>query len=285
MGTQQRTTHYHTLRPSPALADAVSLLWAYEGYRPPHVFERVFPSGTPEIVINLTDGELRCYGDEGEVRNHLRGPILTGVQRRAFIIDTRQQSSMVGVHLKPGGVWRLLGVPASELTDAHIEWSDLVGADASRLIETLLDTRDPQDRLRRLDHALLQHSGRHNHPAVTWAADQFSRYPESARVTELADEAGLSLRRFNELFTREVGINPKSFVRIRRFQTALAHMQAGRITDWTSLAVESGYADQAHFIRDFKEFTGLTPTTYAGLIKAEMNHVALGEQSQICPVA
>lgn len=70
---------------------------------------------------------------------------------------------------------------------------------------------------------------------------------------------------FRALFVREVGTTPKSFVRIRRFQSALAGMRRRGRFDWCALAAAAGYSDQAHLIRDFKAFTGLTPAAYAAL--------------------
>jgi len=276
--------NYLILQPKPPLDEAVGFLWLYDGYQPPHELERVLPSGTVELVINLEDGELRVGDPSDPVSSQrFRGPLVAGVQRRHFIIDTRQQRVIMGAHLKPGGAWRL-GLPAHELSDTHVTLEDIVGSTAGHLKEALLNVADGWSRLRMLEAFLLRRLTREFHSAVAWALHQFDAYPDRISIGTLAEESGLSHRRFNELFTREVGIQPKGFARIRRFQSALAEVFEAREMDWCDLAESMGYADQAHFIREFREFTGLTPTAYMSLRGAEMNHVPLEERHQICPV-
>ena len=276
--------YYHTLHPGPALNAAVERLWLYEGYRPPHEFERVLPAGTVEIIINLGEDELRCYDPDTLRPERLGGAIVTGVHRRHFIIDTRQQHSMMGVALRPGGAWRLLGVAGEELTDSHVGLEAILGRNIRHLRERLQTTPDPGARLQCLADALGELSLRNTHPVVIWAADQFCRYPGAVRVADLTEESGLSARRFYELFRREIGISPKGFARIRRFQAALARIQTMKVRDGCGLAAAFGYADQAHLIREFHEFTGLTPGAYAAVRGDRLDPVPEGEWDQICPV-
>jgi len=251
-----------TLRPSPPLADVIQLYWIYQGKTPAHAFERVLPMGREEILINLSDGELRCYEEDGRLHHRTSGPLVTGLHRSSYVIDTRQQSAIMGVHFKPGGIWRLLGIPAHELSDARVEMQALFGSDACELMDRLIRTPWLQERLRTVDSALCARRFKNLHPAVTWAAAQISRYPTAVRVTALAEESGLSMRRFGELFTMQVGVGPKSFLRLQRFHATSRHIHAAQAPDWCDIAGHMGYADQAHMIREFREFSGLTPATY-----------------------
>jgi AraC-like DNA-binding protein len=112
------------------------------------------------------------------------------------------------------------------------------------------------------------------HPAVTYALDVLAR-PE-ARVAEIAKCAGLSQRRLIELFTAAVGLTPKRFGRIRRFQRATALARKAAL-DWTRIAHECGYYDQAHLIRDFRELAEVTPSDLlpAGAHVKEHHHLAM----------
>jgi AraC-like DNA-binding protein len=256
---------YHEAFPSAELANEVERLWCIEG--PPSLdgFERVLPHGLIEIVINLSDGELRCYDRILPTATRRRGPLLSGVQRSYFVVDTRQLDAMVGVRLKPGGAWRLFGLPAALLADDHVDLAEVGGPEIANWTEQLAVPRSAAGRLRLLDGLLLRAARRRrdSHPAVGWAVEQLRRYPDSARIGDLAAEASLSMRRFSELFIREVGVNPKGFARIRRFRSVIGRLQQrGGEIDWSALSLESGYADQAHLIRDFREFSGLTPTAY-----------------------
>lgn len=275
---------YHTLPPGAALHGIVEALWLYESYSPPHCFERVLPSGTVEIVFNLAGGDMRCYDPETMRCVQVRSPIVTGVHRRHFVIDTEQQRSIMGVGFSPAGAWRWLGVPPDELADRHVELEALLGPAVRQWEEILRDAGGPRQRLERLNAILERNRLREAHPAVEWAVEQICGYPSDIRVDHLAEECQLSARRFSHLFTRQVGIAPKGFIRIRRFQAALAEIRKRGSFDWSALAVSTGFADQSHLIREFKAFTGLTPNAYAAMHRSWGKHVPRAEQDQICPL-
>lgn len=275
---------YLTLTPSDPLKNAVEMLWAYDGYKPPHRFDRVFPTGTVELLLNLTDGRLCCHDPAtGTVRGEWCGLLLAGVHHSYQLVETAQQHSMLGVALRPGGAWRLLGIDADELCDRHVPLENILGTTAAEWGERLLEIRDPLDRLCWLDGALCRRTQRRLNSTVAWAADQLSRFPDTARIGILADEAGISTRRFNECFRRQIGINPKAFARIRRFQDALARLQRRPDTHLSLLAVETGYADQAHMIREFETLSGFTPAQYRSLPRHLVHCVPLQERDQMCP--
>lgn len=255
---------FQTRPPSRPIADFVERLWLHQGPVPQRALDWVLPCGREEILINLSDGELRCYHDSGRLNGRTPGPIFSGLHRGSYLIDTRQQSAIMGVHFKPGGAWSLLGLPACELTDARVAMGDLV-SETRQLMDQLMATACPDARLKILDAALVARrlkKGKPLHSAVAWASHQISQYPETVRIGHLADESGLSNKRFSELFHRQIGLNPKTFARLQRFQRTMTVVHASPAPDWCGLALTMGYADQAHLIRDFREFSGLTPASY-----------------------
>jgi transcriptional regulator GlxA family with amidase domain len=96
-------------------------------------------------------------------------------------------------------------------------------------------------------------------------------------IAEIADRVGLSHRRLIELFTAEVGVAPKLFGRLQRFQRAMAIVQKAPSVDWAQLALGCGYCDQSHLIRDFGEFSGFSPAELLRhrAVRVKVNHVAL----------
>jgi len=98
--------------------------------------------------------------------------------------------------------------------------------------------------------------------AVRYALQEFARRPEIPRVQELAHEAGLSRRRFSQLFRVQVGLTPKLYCRLQRFQNTLRLIASVTSVDWAELALAAGYYDQAHFAHEFRDFSGLSPSAY-----------------------
>jgi AraC-like DNA-binding protein len=253
-----------TYIPARPLADFVELLWLYESYAPPHGMERVLPTGTMELVTILGDG---AGG----------GPIVSGAHSQSFTLDTSLPMSVMGVHFKPGGAFPFLGVPAGELHNAHVSLDALWGPKAGELRERLLEARSPAARFRILEESLLSRAtmSLSRHPAVDFALGEFGRVPHARTIADVTAHVGLSPRRFIQIFTDRVGLTPKLFCRVRRFQEVLRTIQRQQEVDWADVAVACGYYDQAHFIADFRAFSGLNPTAYLRMRGEHLNHVPL----------
>ena len=251
--------------PAPPLLDFVEDFWLYDGYAPPHANERILPSGTLELVINLRDDELRIYDAVRPGRcRRFSGAVVSGPYSGFFVTDTAEEASIMGIHFRPGGAFPFLGLPAGELSDTHVELETLWGRSAVELRERLCTAATAADRFRLLEEALLTHMFRplEHHYAVPAALDAFGQPDATPTVREIACRIGLSQRRFIQVFTAETGLTPKLFRRVRRFHRALALARAGAAPDWARLAADCGYFDQSHLIRDFQAFSGFSPAHY-----------------------
>jgi AraC-like DNA-binding protein len=254
---------YYT--PVSPLLDFVDDFWLYDGYTQQHFKERILPSGTIELVINLRDDELRIYdAAQPERYNRFSGALVSGAYAGFFVIDTAEEASIMGVHFKPGGAFPFLGLPVGELADAHVNLETLWGRSAVELRERLCGAATPAERFRLLEEALLAHLFRplEHHYAVPTALDAFGQTDTCPTVRDVARHIGLSQRRFIQVFTEEVGLTPKLFSRVRRFQRTIALARQTTAPDWARLAVDCGYFDQSHLIRDFLMFSGLSPSDY-----------------------
>jgi AraC-like DNA-binding protein len=109
---------------------------------------------------------------------------------------------------------------------------------------------------------------------VRYALNEFGRTSHARSVAEVTECVGLSARRFIELFRNQVGLAPKVFCRIRRFQKVLRTVEKQGDVDWTAVALSCGYFDQAHFIHDFRAFSGINPSTYLRQ-RTSRNHVSV----------
>lgn len=254
-----------TYHPGPPLDACIDRFW-FCSDTPPHPRERILPSGTVELVINLSEDEIRIYdaSHPDRVRRY-SGAVVSGPYRSFLVIDPIQHASILGVHFRPGGAVPVLGVPASELADAHIDLETLWGQAALELRERLCAAATPAKRFALLEEVLrgrLLRRSRPRHGAIPLALDAFEQADEAVMVRDLARRANLSQRRFIQLFTTEVGLTPKLYGRVRRFQRARELVRQGTQPDWAAVAAACGFFDQSHLIRDFVEFSGLSPMAY-----------------------
>ena len=256
--------HLH-VKPAPPLSRFVELLWYYQ--QPPlnHHKERLMPDGCIGLIINLQQDETRIYdADNLNKLTKLSGCSVGGPHTRCFAIDTDEQTCVIGVSFRPAGAVPFLKLPSCELQNQHIELEDLWGSLARELRERALAAKTPETKLRVVELVLLQRAAGmfDGQPVVEYAVENFLLQPATARITEVAHKTGFSSRRFIELFKQHVGMTPKLFCRVRRFQKVLRGITSGRPVNWTDTALQCGYFDQAHFIHDFRAFSGINPSKY-----------------------
>ena len=267
-----------TRSPATPLDQAVAHLWYCRNAAGPRTLERVLPTGGAQLVVNLLEDQTRTYSLGRAGRPECRstsGSILSGVNTRYQIIDTAEQEYVVGVSFRPGGTLPFFRVPAHHLQDVDVPLDALWDpGETARLREELLAAADPQAALDALEAALRRAwRDRAVHAAVAHAVGDFRRHADVARVGTVTERVGMSARRFAERFEAEVGVTPKRYCRLLRFQHALRQAHADTPISWADVALSSGYYDQAHFIRDFQAFSGLTPTAYHSARTAFQNHV------------
>ncbi|MHA3775628.1 DUF6597 domain-containing transcriptional factor [Verrucomicrobiota bacterium sgz303538] len=251
---------YLSIAPTPPLAQFVDRFW-YSSDAPLHQKVRIVPSGTMELVFNLNEDELGFSDAEqpGSCKS-FSGAVFSGAYARPLFVHTRKH--VIGVHFKPGGAFRFLGIPASELADTHVDVQTLWGSTTQDLRERLCAAANPADRFRVLESALVARleNTLEEHRAVRAALDIFGRNAGEARTRDLAAHLGLSQRHFIKLFSNQIGVTPKQFSRVQRFQQALDLTRSSSTPDWADIAAACGYFDQSHLIHDFQTLSGLSPT-------------------------
>jgi AraC-like DNA-binding protein len=249
--------------PPQPLSEFVGLFWYWRGHDVAYAKERILPAAMSELVINLGSG-------------HLSGAGISGPQSEAFIIERTFQDELLGIHFNFGGPFPFLKLPCRELHGLHVGLADLWGErNTAELICRLHDATTIGMKFRVLEQWLMRVASRplKHHSAVTFAVQEFTRDPGLRSSAEMADRVGLSQRRFIELFSDEIGVTPKLFCRVRRFQNVVTSIQGQNDVNWADVALSCGYFDQSHFNHDFREFSGLSPSEYLPLRTAHHSHV------------
>jgi AraC-like DNA-binding protein len=269
---------YFSHVPSRPVGEFVERFWMCAD-KPLHSRERILPSGAIELVVNLSDDEVRIYDPVRPDRyKRFPGSVVSGAYRSSFIIDPSQHDSIMGVHFKPGGAFPFFGAVVGDLTDMHVSLEELWGSPAIELRERLGAASTPEDRFFLMEEVLTARLCRlrGHHAAVAFAIDAFGHSGIGESVQGIARRVGLSQRRFIQVFTAQVGLTPKLLCRVLRFQQA--RMLVGR-TAKPNVAACCGYFDQSHLIRDFRQFSGMRPTDYLRLRSERVmrNHVPVGD--------
>ena len=257
--------------PAPALRPFVKRLWASAemvGAR-----EHVLPTGRMHLVFRLSDHPLRIFaGPDDEAGRTFDLAVVGGARATFYVRDVSQPLASIGAELNPGAAEVLLGAPAGELSEAHTALRDLWGRAAVEMRERLIEAGDPERQLDLFETILARRlpAVRGLHPAIAHALGRFAL---DADVGTVVAETGYSHRRFIGLFHRAVGLTPKLYTRLLRFQRTIRRMTADPESSWVDVALESGYSDQPHFNREFREFAGVSPGTYRRVSPAGSHHV------------
>jgi AraC-like DNA-binding protein len=223
-----------------------------------------FANGDVSIVFELgraCDGAGRWHLVSTGFRGTVIGP-MSGVGRTERV-DTPE---MLGVYFRPARADRFLRQAIAELTDKAVTVDDVWGSRAARLA-TELGHLDEGRRIDRLETALLDRV-RLARPStgsvhVERLAAHVIRRRGLETVEGLADAAGVSRQHLSRLFRERIGVGPKLYGRLARFQAGLAYVGSDAAVDWAEAAARLGYADQSHMIAEFRGFSSLTPLALA----------------------
>ncbi len=196
------------------------------------------------------------------------GAAVYGVSRSRYVRRLSGNGWALGTKFHPGGFRPLVAEPLSALTDRVLALGELFGTDGTRLEQQCRALGAARGRPRSASRGSCARGCQC--PALTiptwrwcgsWPASM-ALAPPGARVADIADAHGVSMRTVQRLFSEYVGIGPKWVLQRYRLHEALAQLHAGPDTDWAQFALGLGYYDQAHFIRDFRALVGRTPAQY-----------------------
>jgi len=262
----------------PALAGVVTAAWYFEGTFA-HRHERLLPSGEPQLLINLAADELRWYPKARASSRRLSGTVVAGPYAKPFFIDTFDQRSIIGVSFEPGAASAVLGVPLVELQNTHEDLASVWGESAHELRERALAA---PDRVAALDAVLGVLARRRMERAHPFAPLQTMRHiahelGAGQPVTKLATKMGWTHGRLLTTARAGVGLTPKMYARLGRFQRALRCACLPSGPNWAQVAAQTGYFDQAHLHRDFRAFYGKAPGSYRPRAAGDVNHVVATE--------
>jgi AraC-like DNA-binding protein len=237
---------YREHRPPRALARHVTCFWEVTTCGGAH---RVLPDGAMDVVFAV-----------GDARAHVVGPMT-----RAIEVALDGPARIVGARFRPGAAVGLFGIAARELRDDAADARDVWGARGRFFDAELAEATDAPLALGVIAGELSARVAELDAPdaRIDRAVAMLARHGGEIPIPAVAADVGVGERQLERLFDERVGYRPKMFARVARLQRVTATLARGSAASWARLAVDCGYADQAHLIREFRALTGVTPKVYA----------------------
>ncbi len=239
----------------------------YQGYEQitaAPIRERHMPHGAITVIINLGPNLRTLDPRAPEAPPFAPDAFVAGISDSYAMSESLGVSRGLQLDFTPIGARLFFGVPMDALFGRVLDLTDVLGAPGSRLVDQLRGTESWERRFALLDETITARlgEGRTVSPAVAWAWRRLNETHGRIDVGSLAAELNWSRKHLAAQFREQIGAPPKLVARLLRFRRAvrlLDRVPGGR---WAEVAYCCGYYDQAHFIRDFRQFAGGTPTDY-----------------------
>lgn len=223
------------------------------------------------LPASLTISWIVCFGEpffiglgEGARLEPAVSSFVAGMSTVPVIVDSFGAASCIRVDLTPLSARRLFNWPMHELAGRMVSFDDIAGREGAALCERLVNETDWERRFDIVESFLMERLldlGQQSSPTA-WAFERLVQTGGVERIAAVAAELGWSRKHLAAKFYEEVGLAPKTVARVARFNHALSRARRGGGDGWAKLAIDCGYADQSHLVRDFKAFVGASPTAW-----------------------
>lgn len=255
--------NYQVYTPLAELQSFVKCFWTLEdeGSGEP-VRQRVLPDGCMEMIFHYGDLYKQYFEDGSSViqpRSFVFGQITKFIE-----IEPTGISGIISARFLPDGLAPFLDTPVSELEDKAVSMIDLFGEKGKMLEEKILAAGGNEERIELLEKFLLSllADPRMIDTVTKACVEVIFQTRGQIGMVELADKMNTHRRSIERKFTSAIGMSPKQLSKVVRLQNTLKMLDQKKFISLTSLAYENGYYDQAHFIKDFKEFAGMSPKSF-----------------------
>lgn len=254
--------NYQLYFPNPDLSPYVKCYWSLANEPENASRERIFPDGCIELIFNSGD-LMRKY--DSATASHIQPRSFIHGQITKFIeVEPTGETKIFSVRFQPGGLQRFIDFDVDELTGKTMSVEEIWKSEGIAIEKAMLSAKTDEAKIKTAEKFLLSRLGeskRHDSD-VEFCVNELVNTNGAASMEAFTGKLLIGKRQLERKFIAAVGLPPKMLARILRFQHALQLIENQQFENFTKVAYDGGFYDQAHFIKDFKQFTGLNPKKY-----------------------
>ena len=250
--------------PSP-LDNFVRNIVYYKGYSPEHDKERFFPDATTNLVIDFNDQPKYIYDNISlEEKQACSKMWFSGMQTQYLTISSGADSEMMVITFNAGASFPFIKRPLDRFRDKVVPVGEIFGEHIFEFREVLRSGKTADLKIRIAEDWLTSQIEKFTFSGeiIQHFVKQIKEEPAAVNLKTIAEKSGYSQKQFIHLFKKYVGLTPKQFHRVVRFNEILEAIHKKEKINWSDILLNCGYYDQAHFIKDFQAFAGLNPARY-----------------------
>lgn len=256
---------FEQIHPEQPLGDYINSIVYYKDYTADHLMDKFLPDGTTNLVIELADQPQYIFDNHSlEKVQKCTDAWFSGMHTEYLTISAGKQSEMMVISFKALGAHLFIAKNMDDYINKVVPALDVFGNGIIEIRKKIQKAESPKEKFDLIQTYLLSvfQPADFSTEVIHQTLNKLNEEKQALNLKDLAEKSGYSQKQFIHLFKKYVGITPKNYHKISRFNEILAQIHQKEKVSWAEVAVLCGYFDQAHFIKDFQKFSGLNPKKY-----------------------
>jgi len=250
--------HFNRIEPPDGLKHLVECYWIVKSTDTTPSLQKIIPDGFPEIIFHFGDPYKIELKSDWELQ---RNSLVAGQITKYFFLENTGTSDILGIKLKPAALTQLFDTDMSLLKDKVLALEDFGNHHVSQINQFIRQTQDNPSRIKIINDYFLRLTEKAQKNPIEKAIEIIFSSNGMLSISSICEQSEVTERQLERHFKKYIGLSPKFYARLIRFSYIFQVAQQKKLS-WAEVGIESGFYDQAHFIKNFKSFTGEDPSRY-----------------------